>query len=567
MSRPALGFSLVDVIVGTALLLLVFLSLLGVLRTSLVLSSVTKAKEAAIEVANAQMEYLRGLTYASLGTVGGIPAGAIPQYTTSVVDGVTYVTRSYIQYQDDPADGTGAADTNGVTTDYKVAKVTVSYTLYSVPRSVTIVSNFVPPGIESSTGGGTLSLHIVNAAGANVGNAVVQIVNASTSPTVNLATYSDSSGLVLLGGAATSSQYQIAVSKSGYSSAQTYPRTGQNVNPTPGYLTVTQNVTTGATFAIDLLSTLTLSSFTSATTSIFNDTFTSASNLTNQTGTIVAGGALSLAPEIFSGSARSTAIAPSYLDGWGILNATLSQPSGSTATVRVGDGSGTPIPDAALPGNGAGFSTFPVSLTALATSTYPSVTLEADLTRASTSTTVSILDWSLSHTEGPTPAPGIAFTLTGAKTIGTTGGGQSIYKTTVNDTTDAGGNKTETLEWDGYTLGLPGTGLMESCPSSPYSAFPAQATTTSIIVGTLGTNTLPLAIEDSAGVDVPQALVVLTKAGYAATIPASRCGIAYFNDIPSGTYTATVSAVGHTTRVFPNIVVAGHSATTTLTLP
>lgn len=573
MNTRTRGMSLVDVVVGVGLMLVMFLALAGILRASLVLSTIVKAKAAALEIANAQMEYLRGLSYDSIGTVGGIPAGLVPQNASTTVDGIGYNVRTYVQYYDDPADGTGAGDTNSVTTDYKNGKVVVSYTLYGLSRSVILVSNFFPPGIESSTGGGTLSLHVVNAAGANVGDAVVQIVNASTTPAVNLTTFTDSSGLVLLGGAATSSQYQIYVSRSGYSGAQTYARTVQNVNPTPGYLTVSKDLTTSATFAIDLLASLTLSSFASATTTYFNDSFTDTSNLASQSSTQVSGGTLTLFSHPYptgydlSGSAHSISITPSLLDGWGILSATLSTPGGTTAVIHVDDISGTPLPDGVLPGNAAGFSSFPVSLTGVSTTTYPGLTLEADLSTNATTTTPAVLNWSLSHTEGPAPSPNIAFTLTGAKTIGTDSGGQLIYKTVINDSTGAGASTTESLEWDGYTLSLPSANLIESCPASPYPITPASASTTALLVGTLLTNTLPLLIQDSDGNLIANALVLLTKSGYAATQYASACGLAYFNGIPAGTYTATVSAPGHTTHVFNNVVVSGHTSPTTLTLP
>ncbi|MFZ1075634.1 MAG: carboxypeptidase-like regulatory domain-containing protein [Minisyncoccia bacterium] len=566
MLPRARAFSLIDVVVGVALLLVLFMALFGVLRASLVLSTVAKAQAAAVELANTQMEYLRGLSYDSLGTVGGIPSGAVPQYATSTVDGIQYVTRTYVEYYDDPADGIGVNDSNGVTTDYKVGKVTVSYSYEGLAKSIVLVSNFVPPGLESSTGGGTLVLHIVGAAGQNLSDASVQIVNASTTPAVNFTTFSDTSGLVMIGGAATSSMYQIYVSRSGYSSAQTYARAGQNVNPTPGYLTVVKNQTTSATFAIDQLSSLTLSSFSPATTTAFSDLFSNASNLASQTNTQVAGGALTLASQALSGNAHSISIAPNALAGWGILSATISTPNGTTAVIRVDDASGNPVPDAMLPGNAAGFSSFPISLTAIATSTYPALTLEADLTSNATTTTSSILDWSLSYTQGLLALSNVSFTLTGAKTIGTNGSGLPIYKTIVNDTTGATGTVTEPLEWDAYTLGLGGGNLIEACPSSPISLMPAQASSTALIVGQPTQNTLLAAIQDGSHNVISGARVTLAKAGYAATVPTSACGLAYFGGLAAGTYSASVSAAGHTTTVFPNISVAGH-ATTTLTLP
>ena len=561
------GFGLIDVIVGVALMLVLFLALFGLLRTSLVLSTVGKAEAAGTEIASTQMEYLRGLSYDAIGTVSGIPAGNVPQIATTTVDGVPYTVRTFIDYYDDLADGTGVQDTNGITTDYKRAKVTVSYSLYGLAKSITLISNFAPPGIESSTGGGTLSLHIVNAAGANVSGANVQVVNTSTLPTINFTTFSDINGLVLVGGAATSSQYQIYVSNAGYSSAQTYTRTSQNVNPTPGYLTVVKDQTTSATFAIDKLSTLILSTFSPAITTVFSDSFANNSNLASQTNTHIAGGALLLTSQSLSGSAYSIPVAPNNLDGWGMLSAAIATTSGTAAFIHIDDLSGTALPDSVLPGNGAGFSSFPVSLTGISTTTYPALTLEADLTSNSTSTTPSLLNWSLSHTEGPTLLPNIPFTLTGTKTIGTDGSGFSIYKTIVNDSTNANATKTETLEWDAYSLNLPTVPLIESCQNAPYQLQPATTTTAALLVGTPTTDTLSILVENSASTTLAHAKVILQNDAYAATVPTSACGLAYFEGLTAGTYSATVSATGYATKVFNGISISDHVATTTLVLP
>lgn len=566
MSRLSRGFGIIDVIVAIALLLILFLALFGVLRASLVLSALAKAKAAAVEVASTQIEYLRGLSYDSIGTVGGIPAGAVAQTATSTVDGVIYVTHTYIEYYDDPADGTTTHDTNSITTDYKVGKVKVSYTLNGISKSVVLVSNFIPPSIESSTGGGTLSLHVVNASGGNVGGATIHIVNASTSPAIDFTTFTDTNGFAVIGGAATSSEYQIYVSSSGYSSAQTYARSGQNVNPTPGYLTVAKDQTTSATFAIDQLASLALSTFSPAVTTAFSDTFSNTSNVANQNSTQVAGGALTLTSQSLLGSATSIPINPTNLDGWGILSANISTPPGTSIVVQVGNASGVAFPDAVLTGNTAGFSTFPVTLTGINVSTYPALTLLATLASNATSTTPSLLDWSVSHTEGPSALVNTSFTLTGAKTIGSDVNGAPIYKTVVNDTTGGTGQKTESLEWDGYTLAL-GQTLIEGCVPAPYQLSPATATTTALIIGTPAANTLPVLVQDGTGSAIGNAKVILSASGYAATIPTSSCGLAYFNTLANGTYSATVSAQGHATTTTPSIVVSGHTATTTVTLP
>lgn len=564
---PLTGFGLVDVIVGVALMLVIFLALFGVLRASLMLSTLAKAKAYAVELASTQMEYLRGLSYDSLGTVGGIPAGTVPQTAMTTIDGVSYAVRTFIIYKDDSADGSGIQDSNSITTDYKTGKVAVSYALNGLNKSIELISNFVPPSIESSTGGGTLSVHVVDATSADVTDATVHVVNTSTSPVVDFTTFTNAGGFALIGGAATSSEYQIYVSRTGYSSAQTYARTAQNVNPAPGYLTVSKDQVTGGTFFIDRLSTLSLASFSPAVTTTFSDTFANSSNLASQTGTQVSGGSLTLSNEGLSGSARSVSIEPNYLKGWGILSATLSTPSGTTALVRVGDAGGISLPDSILPGNASGFSSFPVSLTSIPTASYPALTLSAGLTSNSTTTAPEILDWSVSYTGGPTPSPNVAFTLTGAKTIGTDAGDKPLYKTTVSDTTGALAEKTETLEWDSYSLSLPNANLIESCSTSPYSLAPASAKNIALIVGAPTTNTLPIIVENNASSTLANAKVVLTKSGYAATIPTSLCGFAYFNGLTSGSYSATVSKSGYATTTFSNINVSGHTPAVTLTLP
>jgi type II secretory pathway pseudopilin PulG len=141
------GMTLIDVVVGTALILIIFTALFGLLRASVLVSGMVKSEATATAVANNQMEYIRSLPYNSVGTVGGIPSGAIPQNATTTEDGVSYGVRTFVDYYDDPADGLGAADTNGITEDYKRIKVSVTYVVNGKSKVVTFVSNYAPPGL------------------------------------------------------------------------------------------------------------------------------------------------------------------------------------------------------------------------------------------------------------------------------------------------------------------------------------------------------------------------------------------------------------------------------------
>ncbi len=472
--------SFVDVIVGSALVLIVFVALFGILRASLMISGVAKARAGATAIADTQMEYIRALDYDLVGTIGGIPAGVVTATSTQTLNGVAYNTRTLVLYVDDPADGLAGADTNGITTDYKQIKVEVTYTVRTTPRTVSVISNYAPQSLESTTGGGTLAIAVVNAVGAAVAGATVGIVNTSTVPTVNFTTFSDATGLVQLPGAPTSTEYQISVSKSGYSSATTYARDATNQNPTPGYLTVAVNQTTTSTFGVDVLAPLLIRTLHPIAPDATVDTLASSAQLASQTNTQVAGGALVLAqvgPDyVAAGSAGSVAITPGYLASWSSINAAIATPVGTDAKIRVTDGAGALLPDAVLAGNSAGFSAFPVSLASISTSTYPTLGLLADLTTSSTASTPQVLDWRVDYQVGPTPFPDVSFTLTGAKTKGTTGAGAPIYKTTVASTTNAAGVFMSSLEWDIYSISIPGQVInVVSSTTAPFTLDPGTS--------------------------------------------------------------------------------------------
>lgn len=478
--------SLIDVIVGSALILIVFLALLGLLRASLLVSSSAKAKAGATAVVSTQMEYIRSLPYDAVGTVGGIPAGPIVQYATTTYNGIPYGVRTLVQYVDDAKDGSGSGDSNGITTDYKRVRVTTTYTFRGEEREVAIVSNVAPQSIETTTNGGTLRVNVVDAAGAAVAGASVRILNAGTSPAIDLTTFSDLAGTLWLPGAPTSTAYQIFVTKDGYSSAQTYARDATNQNPTPGYFTVAKNQTTTGTFAIDALARLTLRTFSPVRAASSTDTFATAAGIASTANAQVAGGALTLAgaPGSYapSGTALSTSTAPQYLAGWTSVTAASSVPAGTGFTLSVTDASGTPLPDAVLPGNSVGFMAFPVSLAGVSTTTYPGLALKASLTTLSASSTPQVLDWRIAYQEGPVPLPNVAFTLTGAKRKGTTGGGSPIYKTVLATTTGAAGSVTLPLEWDVYGLALAGTAIVSASGTPPYSLSPGASLVSDLIV-------------------------------------------------------------------------------------
>ena len=119
-----------------------------------------------------------------------------------------------------------------------------------------MITDLSPAGVESVTGGGTLSILVFDALGAPVPQATVTIVSSDVSPAVNLIAQTNDNGLVFLPGAlACSGCYEVSITKSGFSSDKTYS-TAEIANPTNPHATVIVGELTELLFSIDRTSTV-----------------------------------------------------------------------------------------------------------------------------------------------------------------------------------------------------------------------------------------------------------------------------------------------------------------------
>lgn len=541
------GVTLIDTVIASALMLLVFVAIAGVFQVSLDVITSNKSRAGAVALANERMEYLKSLSYTQIGVVGGIPAGNVVQFETLTNNGVTYERRTLVLYSDDPADGLGAMDTNGITADFKTIRVEVTWTSRIGQRSVEVVGRVSPVGVETSASGGTLTIAVVNAAAQPVSNAQVDIINTGTVPAISIRTYTDSNGSVTFIGAPAASNYQVTVSKIGHSSAQTYPVTVQNPNPDPRHLTVSNNQTTSATFAIDLLAQSTVQTYRAIETATSSDSFADFSQIATSTHIAISGGSAILALPEISGVLQSTDIAPSLLVAWKELSWSLTVPDGTYIRFRIYDASGgTPvlIPDGVLPGNSAGFTTSPVQLSGVATSTYPELRIGATFESNDEAATPELHALHLSYSRGPDPLPGTTFTVRGMKTIGNS---PSVYKYDTSHTTDASASITLTgREWDTYIIGLPSGSaydIAESCAPQPEALAPGAALLTRIYLAPNSAHSLLVDVR-GAGALVEKAQVRLSGAGYDTTLPTTSCGQAFFPGLSDQNYSITVSKSG-----------------------
>lgn len=573
--RYSRGITLIDVIVGVALAMLIFVGLFGAFRLSVELIALSKARSGALALANERMELLRSLSYDDVGTAGGIPSGAVAQTETISLNRTVYTRRTLILYVDDPLDGTGGADANGITTDYKQTKVEVSWAHRGRDEQVSLVTNIVPKGIESTAGGGTIRVTVVDALAQPVSGASVQVENASLSPTIDTTVYTNLDGVVLIGGAPAGSNYEITVTKDGYSSAGTYSASAANPNPSPGHLAVVAGNTTSGTFAIDALAQKTVRTLAPVTNATFTDPFLDSSLLAAMASTTVAGGALSLTQNagIYdpSGTARSNPVTDAYLYRWNEARFDPNNPSGTAALVKVyyDTGSGFAlVPDGALPGNSSGFTASPVNLSSLSTTTYSTLALFAELSTSDVLQTPTVADWELRYQVGPTPIPNAAFSMRGTKTIGTRADSSLIYKYDVSTTTNSSGTRTfPALEWDTYqiTLGSAGYDVAEACLPQPRTIAPGDAAITRLFLVAGAAHTLLVSASTDDGIPIEGANVQVSNGGYSNTLVTGECGGAFFTPLSSGSYDITVSATGFTTATSTVSVSGDASSNFTLT--
>lgn len=221
----------------------------------------SKYRLGAIALANQKMEIIRSLDYAAIGTVSGIPTGDLLEDETIQVSNALYQVHTFVQYADDPYDGTlGGSPNDLVPNDYKRVRVEVAWGGETDAEKIMLFSTLAPLGIEQSIGGGILSINILDSQGNGLSGATVHITNSSVAPAVDVTTTTDASGNLFLVGAPASTQgYHVTFSKSGYFGSVSYaPYPTTAFVPVDVHASVVDGVVNQSTFVMDRSSTLEL---------------------------------------------------------------------------------------------------------------------------------------------------------------------------------------------------------------------------------------------------------------------------------------------------------------------
>ncbi len=547
------GFSLVEVIIVSAILLLVFGGLFASFRYSLSLITESRGKMTALALMTDRLEHIRSLPYDSVGTVFGIPNGPIPQHRIIQRNNLTLHEQVLIEFVDDPADGLDVLDNNGILNDYKRVKIEYSWHTGGATTTIATVSNIVPRAIETDIGGGTIRVNVFGANAQPLSGINVRLVLASTTHPINVTRQTGPTGSTLFTGAPASSGYEIFVSEPGYSSDQTYVATTSLPYPHTLPVAVLEGDITTMNFQIDRLSTTTVLLVANRVFGNETEEFSDLSGLATSSQVASNGTALTLLPAggglyPASGEAWLNPISPTTIQSWGIVSLRANTPMQTTASFSfyTSTSSADLIPDSVLPGNSTGFTTDTIDLRGLPVALYSQIVPRVVLTTTASDRTPSVDRFELIYLESEASLPNQDFTLTSNRSIGSSAAFTPVPKWTISTSTDSTGARLlPNIEWGGYNPTVPGRSIQSICPSGAFVVQPGTVSTTTVALGAPSTHSLRVVVKDGSGQTVPNANVTLRIGAAETNRVTDWCGQVFFGGLTEDAHSLEIAAFGH----------------------
>lgn len=561
------GFSLVEVLVVVVVMVIVFGGLFVSFRYTLQLVSLSRANLTALSLATDRMEYLRSLAYDDLGTVLGIPSGSIPQNRTVNLNNIDFNERVLIEFVDDPADGLGSLDDNGVIADYKQIKVEYSWTLNGVSDSLFLVSYIVPKSIETDSGGGSARINVFDNESLPVSGASVRLVNTTLTPNIDVTRSTNASGEAIFTGAPAGSNYQVFVTKTGYSNAKTYEIAGALANPYQPPFSVLEADISTMNFKIDKLSDLVIQFISTRTTQDFLHNFSDLTSLekvervTSSSGQLVLETVGSLYED--NGFVVLPPLTPTIIKRWGTAEVVANTPPNTTVKIQFYTATTTTpaelIPNSVLSGNSSGFASRVVNLQGIDPSVYPSLVPVVYLATSDKNFTPEVASLTVDFEEDVIPLSSLTVNLKNNTAIGTAGDSSLVYKYEDSTTTDSLGKiMLAQVEFGVYDFSAIGKVVAEACSAHPYELKPGTTASLVYLLSPQTANNLRVAVVDNTNQPVIKAEVKLSRPGFSTTLKTGWCGQIFFDGLTdSADYTLEISAPGFTTETITNLNITG----------
>lgn len=253
------GFTLTEILVAVAIFSVIATSVLQTYSIFLKAVVAGRWRIIAADITNSEFELLRNIPYQNIGLTNGIPLGVLAPTSTVVYDGNTFLITRTIRNIDDPYDGKLGDSPNDLSpADYKMAEVYIECPTCKKFLPTSIVGSISPKNLETASTNGALFLRVFDANGVPVPQASVRVERSNPSIIINDIT--DNQGLLAIVDAPPGNNaYRITATKSGFTTDRTYATSTVNPNPVKPDLTVLVQQVTQASFIIDKVSELNVS--------------------------------------------------------------------------------------------------------------------------------------------------------------------------------------------------------------------------------------------------------------------------------------------------------------------
>ena len=553
--KSSKALTLIDVLIGIALTLVIFLGIFGLFQLALKVIGQSQARITATAIANQEIEKIRNLPYEDIGVQGGFPDGVLPSVTTTVSGGREYTIETRVDFVVDPDDGVASPE-DECPNDYKRVKVKVSWQ-GKFGGEVEISTDVSPPSLaqECGTSGGILSVSVFDAYGVMVPFPSIEVRDPSTDALIKTAAPAEGHHYFSL----PTSTYKVVVTKNGFSTERTYG-TDEIATPQKPHPIVLDKQTTEISFSIDELSSFSVDTVCGWGVDRFSDSFDNEAKISESSNVVVEQGKATLATTtsgyFSSGYLISTSSSPTDILSWDEFSWTDSEPQNSDLKYQIYYASGSNwylIPDSDLPGNSTGFDTSPVDLSGLSTTTYSELKLKANFSTSDPSTTSELYDWQLSWISSQTTSIGnVQFLLQGTKIIGTDADENPVYKYSQTHVSDNNGHvDIPDLEWDSYTFSVSpseGLDLVNTDPSPQPISLPPDNALKHVTLYLEAENSLLVTVENSDTLEpIFSATVRLfnTGLGYDVSQYTDQKGETLFIPLQSAVYNLEVQAPGY----------------------
>jgi len=225
-----------------------------------------KTKIAAVALSNEKMEEIRNMPYDLVSTKHGAiyPPGELLDLEAALRNGVEFDIKRIIAYVDDPYDGNAEGTIANKPKDlypydYKRIEVGI-YKKGTNSRLAFLSSNMAGKAAETPSDTGIIKVCVIDSSSNKIEDAVVTITNPTLTPAIDIQVATGADGCIMVPNLPPDehNQYHVGVTKAGFSTDSTYPRTPQNPNSTAPDLNVLSQQVTDKTLIIDKISTLTI---------------------------------------------------------------------------------------------------------------------------------------------------------------------------------------------------------------------------------------------------------------------------------------------------------------------